>query len=136
MLDLTTRGPREVRAICEALPEEAGGVLVRASLPGTMWVGEIDLDVGLVREPLMLGHLCALVIGQGPRHLLGNGPHLPNESLPDTRRILRPQGYHQGGVGRPLHERAERRGVPAPHDRIPLPVAGQWARYWRRPFSL
>ncbi len=89
MRDLTTRGTRAAHALWEALADEAVGVLVRASLPGTRWVGEVDLDARLVREKLMLGHLFALVIGQGPRHRLGQGPHLPGEGLPDTRRILR-----------------------------------------------
>ena len=124
MLDLTTRDPREIRALREELPDQAVRVLIRAPLPRTMRVGEVDLDAGLLREQLVLGHLFALVVGEGPRHLLGQGAHLPGEGLPDTRRILRSQGHQEGGAGRPLHERAQRRGAPAPHDQIPLPVAG------------
>ena len=108
MRDLTTRGTRAARALWEALADEAVGVLVRASLPGTRWVGEVDLDARLVREQLMLGHLFALVIDQGPRHRLGQGRHLPGEGLPDAGRILRPQGHQEGGAGRPFHECAER----------------------------
>ena len=60
---------------------------------------------------------------------MGQGPHLPSEGLPDTRRNLRPQRYQEGGAGRPLYECAERRGVPAPHDQLSLPVA--WHRSLR-----
>ena len=48
MRDLTTRDPREVRALREELPDEAVGVFVRAPLPGTMRVGEVDLDARLL----------------------------------------------------------------------------------------
>lgn len=66
----------------------------------------------------------------GPGHRSGAVPSvgarapLPGEGLSDTRRLLRPQGHQEGGAGRPLHECAECRGVPAPHDLISLPVAG------------
>ena len=36
MLDLTTRDPRELRALRVELPDEAVRILVRAPLPGTM----------------------------------------------------------------------------------------------------
>jgi hypothetical protein len=77
-----------------------------------------------LREQRMRSHLVALVIGTGPRPLLGQGAHLPGEGLPDTRRLRRPPGHPEGGAGRPRHACAERRGVPAPHDQIPLPGAG------------
>jgi hypothetical protein len=59
MLDLATRDPYEVRALWEELPDEAVGVLVRALLPGTMRVGEGDLDARLLCEHLILCHLFA-----------------------------------------------------------------------------
>ena len=82
----------------------------------------IDLDMRPMREQLMLGHLFILVVGQGPCHLLGQGAHLSGKGLSAIRRILHSQAPG-GSAGRPLHECAERRGVPAPHDQIPLSVA-------------
>ena len=75
MLDLTTRDPREVRALREELPDEAVGVLVRASLPGAMRVGEVDLDARLLCEQLMLGHLFAFVLWRGLMKAHENKPN-------------------------------------------------------------
>lgn len=92
MLDLTTRDPREVRALLEKLPDEAVGVLFVPRSQGLCEWANIDLDMRPMREQLMLGHLFILVVGQGPCHLLGQGAHLSGKGLPAIRHILRSQG--------------------------------------------
>src|SRR5271167_2719817 len=37
---------RQVGASREVLPQQQIGVLVRATLPGTLWIAEVDLHIG------------------------------------------------------------------------------------------
>jgi len=52
---------REVRTSREVLPKQAVGILVRASLPGTVGVAEVDLHAGGDTELPVTGHLLAAV---------------------------------------------------------------------------
>ena len=61
----------EVGAFEEVLAEETVGVLVGATLPGTLGVAEVDIEVGVYSELSVLGHLGSLVPGQGAAQLLG-----------------------------------------------------------------
>jgi hypothetical protein len=55
----------QVCAFREVLPEQAVGVLVRTSLPGTGRVAEVDGDEYAPGEILMAGHFGALIPRQG-----------------------------------------------------------------------
>ena len=63
--------PGEVGALREVLPQQAVGVLVRAALPGALRVTGVDGQAGVDTQLGVLGHLRALVPGQGPAELLG-----------------------------------------------------------------
>ena len=64
----------QVHALGEVLSEQAIGILVRAALPGVLWIAEVHLDVGGEREALMIGHLAAAIPGERlvefPRQLM------------------------------------------------------------------
>src|ERR1019366_1831254 len=57
----------------EILAQQPVGVLVRAALPRASWITEVDLQTGIEPELHVLGHLNALVPGQGPPKLFGEG---------------------------------------------------------------
>ena len=63
----------EVGAFGEVLTEETVGVLVGSTLPWTLRVAEVDVEVGICAELSVLGHFGALVPGQGAAELLGQG---------------------------------------------------------------
>src|SRR5437016_6659605 len=64
LLDLFSRELIEPRALGEKLAQQAIGVLVRAPLPGTMWMRKVDAHLRLLREEAVLAHFLALVIGE------------------------------------------------------------------------
>ena len=61
----------EIGAFGEVLAEETVGVLVGATLPGTLGVAEVDIEIGVYSQLSVLGHLGSLVPGQGAAQLLG-----------------------------------------------------------------
>src|SRR3989344_7176008 len=54
----------QVAALGQVLPQQTVGVLVDAALPGTVRIGEVDLDPSGFRQPLMRGHFPALIVCQ------------------------------------------------------------------------
>jgi hypothetical protein len=64
--DLVGGPARQVGAFWEILTKQAVGVLVRASLPRALRVGEVDRDSGLDLERGVLGELFAAIPGQRP----------------------------------------------------------------------
>ena len=63
----------EVGAFGEVLAEETVGVVVGSTLPGTLGVAEVDVEVGLCAELSMLGHFDSLVPGSGSGGVVGAG---------------------------------------------------------------
>jgi len=61
----------EVGILGEEVADEPVGVLVCASLPGGVWVGEEHDHVGFGREEPMLGHLQPVVVGHGKPDVQG-----------------------------------------------------------------
>ena len=65
----------EVGALREILPQQPICVLVAASLPGRVWVAEVDRHPGRHRDLLMLGHFPSLVPGHRPAQLFRECVH-------------------------------------------------------------
>ena len=61
----------EIGAFREVLAEQTVGVLVGATLPGTLGVAEVNIEIGVYSELSVLGHLGSLVPGQRLAELLG-----------------------------------------------------------------
>ncbi len=59
------------------------GVLVGASLPGTLGVTKVDVDTGVDGELGVLGHLFAWIPGQRPPQVFGETLHRFSESSAD-----------------------------------------------------
>ena len=72
-LDLGVGDAVEVGALGEVLADQAVGVLVGGTLPGAVGIGEVDLDVGGEGESGVVGHLRALIPGDGGVHGPGQG---------------------------------------------------------------
>ncbi len=105
------------------LSQQAVRVLVRASLPGTLRMGEVDLHFCLFREQSMLAHFLTLVVREGAPELGGQRPHFPRESPPHGGRVLSLQRHQQRKSGGAFHQRPERRRVGMAHEQVALPMA-------------
>src|SRR3569832_1962616 len=63
----------EIGTLGEVLPQQPIGVLVRAALPGTSWIAEVDLDSCVDPKTTVLSHFDALVPGQRTTQFFGQG---------------------------------------------------------------
>ena len=71
----------EVGAFGEVLAEETVGVVVGSTLPWTLRVAEVDVEVGVCAELSVLGHFDSLVPGQRAAELLGQGGDRRSDSV-------------------------------------------------------
>ena len=55
---------RKIHSLREVLPQQAIGVFVRTTLPGTSRITEVHLDVGVQAEALVIRHFLAAIPGQ------------------------------------------------------------------------
>ncbi len=55
---------RQIHSLREVLSEQSVGVLVGTPLPGTLWITEVHLDIGVQAEAFVVGHLFATIPGQ------------------------------------------------------------------------
>lgn len=56
---------RQVRSFWKVLPKQAIGILIGTALPWTLWIAEIDFDIGCQGKSLMVLHLRASIPSQG-----------------------------------------------------------------------
>jgi len=73
----------QVCALGKVLSQQSVGVLVGASLPRGGGVAEVDRDTGRDLELLVAGHLRALIPGQRPAQMLGQGADQRHEDVAD-----------------------------------------------------
>ena len=64
-VEMRLRMHRHVSSLREVLSQQTVGVLIGTALPGTLWIAEVDVDVGCQRKSAMIGKLLAPVPGQG-----------------------------------------------------------------------
>ena len=76
--------PAQVGALGKVPAQQAVGVLIRAALPGAMRIAEVDPQSGDDVELSVLRHLGALVPGQRPAQLLGQGHDRCGDRVPDS----------------------------------------------------
>ena len=133
-LDLPPRDVLELGAGGKKLPQQAVRVLVRAPLPGTLGMGEVDLHLGLFGEQPMFPHLLPLVVREGAAELGRQRPDFPREGPPHRGCVFGRQGDQQCKSGGAFHQRAERRRVRMANQQVALPMAGHRAiRHLGRP---
>src|ERR1700733_14095222 len=64
LVELRLRMDGQVGSSREVLPQQEIRVFVRAALPGTLWITEVDLNIRRYREVFVLGHLQPSIPGQ------------------------------------------------------------------------
>ena len=74
-VQLSLRIYRQVRSLGEVLSQKPIGVLIGSTLPWTLRVAEVDINVGRQAEPAMIREFFAAVPGQG---LVELGRQLPS----------------------------------------------------------
>jgi hypothetical protein len=119
----------QVGAFGQILSDQAVGVLVGASLPGTMRITEVHGDAGRLGEFPMVGHLLTLIIGQAEAERLGNPLEFVGEGRQDV-------GFGRLGVRQPdqdeqptarFYQGADGAGIPFALDEVTLPVSRKLA---------
>src|ERR1039458_7696480 len=82
----------EVGSFREVLAQKSVGVLVRAALPGTLRVAEVDGEAGVDTQLGVLGHLGALIPCKRPAELSGQGRNRGGDRVPDRLSAVAGQG--------------------------------------------
>ena len=54
----------EIHSLREVLSQQAVGIFIRPPLPGTLWITEVHLDVGVQAEALVISQLFATIPSQ------------------------------------------------------------------------
>ena len=116
----------QVGALREVLPQQAVDVLVAGPLPGTVRVGEVDLDVRVHADLSVQAHLLALVPGQRLLEVRRPAGELRGQRGRDlgggvsVRQVQQPQV-----AGGALHHGADRRLRPGADDQVSFEMAGE-----------
>ena len=106
------------------MTEQTVGVLVRPSLPGRVWITEVDLDAGGDRELSVARHLLALVPGDGRGQLPRQGGDGRLHGRLDLDGPLAVGEVEQEQVAsRALDEGADGAATSCSHHEVSLPVA-------------
>jgi len=114
---------RQIRPLGQILAQQPIGVLVGASLPGTMRIRKEDADGQSLGQTLMLGHLFSTIVGQGFAQRRRDMPELLREALSGTFRIRPLHPGQQDQARRPLHQGADGRAIAGPLEAVAFPVA-------------
>jgi hypothetical protein len=77
-VELRLRVHRHVGSLGKMLPQQPIGVLIGSTLPRTLRVAKVDVDLGRPRKPPMIGKLLALSPRARQPHAIGQPSVLPN----------------------------------------------------------
>jgi len=72
LVQLRLRVAGQIRLLRQVVPQEPVGVFVRAALPGTLRIAEVNLDIGSHGEAFVLGHLQPAVHVSERRNVAGS----------------------------------------------------------------
>ena len=112
----------QVAALGKVLPQQAVGVLVDASRPGTVRIGEVARHPRGFSQPLMRRHFPALIVRQRQPFLpLNPIAHLTKSAQCYFGAGVVPPGQY-GEQGGPLHPCTDGRAVQGPLDEIAFPM--------------
>src|SRR3974390_865469 len=115
---------RQVRSLLKVLSQQTIGVLIATTLPRTLRIAEVNIDVGGQREPAMIGKLFAPVPGQGLIQLVRYHLRLFDQRGNDGLRIL--VGYlRQRHVTRMPFDQRRDVAVLLPGQKNTLPLRAQ-----------
>ena len=65
LVQLSLRVHRQVGSFRKVLPQQTVSVLIGTTLPGALWIAEVDINIGRERESSMIRKLLPSVPGQG-----------------------------------------------------------------------
>ena len=124
MLDLGVGDVGEVGAFGEEVPDQAVAVLVGGALPGRVGIAEVGLAARSEGEAGVLGHLDALVPGEG-RHQGGRESvgHL-DQCVGHGGGVTAGDPLDHGVAGGAFVEGHQGRGVALADDEVSFPVSG------------
>ena len=122
-VQLTLGVAREGRAFGQVLTQQSIRVFIRAALPRAVGISKEHLNLELLRQALLLGHLFASIIGQGVAQRDGHLPELLGEATIGALRIRALHFCQQNQAGRPLDQCADCRSVARPLEEVAFPVA-------------
>src|SRR5207249_541064 len=122
-VEIGLRVVRQLGALGEVLPQQAIRVLVRAALPGALWVAEVDLHVRGDAEGLMVRHLHAPIPGERAAKRLGQLGDLFADRRDNGRRLLALHLHQESEPGVALDQRRDV-AVAGAGEQIAFPVAG------------
>ena len=128
IVELFLREQRQVGALGQVLAQQAVGVFADAALPGSVRMGEVDVDSGVPGQGLVVSHLRSLVVGQGAAQLAVEAVEDLGEGLcgqVGPAAVQLDQGDEQGSA---FDQRADLRAVVLADDQIALPVARDQAQ--------
>lgn len=122
------RHVREIHPFGKVLPQQPVGIFIRATLPGLVWIAEVDLDIRGEREVSVLGHFAATIPRQRPVQLLRQATGAFDQCV-DHRLAVLVGHLHQDHIAcLPLDQRGDLAVLVAKHQ-IAFPVT------WHRPIS-
>ena len=112
----------QVSSLGEVLPEQTVGVFVDAALPRAVRIGKVNFHTRGLGQALVLSHLLALIVRQRKALLrLDAVQHLAEAAERGLGTGILHPGQHSEQRGA-LHQRANRRTVKRPFDKVP----SQW----------
>ena len=74
---------RQVSPFREVLSQQTVGIFIRPTLPWTLWITEVDFDIGVQTEAFVISHLLATIPGQRLVDLSWQFVRLLNERIDD-----------------------------------------------------
>lgn len=115
--------PRQIRALRQVLAQQAIGILVGPALPGAVRIGKEDLDRETLRQPLMVRHLFAPIVGQRFPQRGGHLSELLGEAPVGTGGIRAVHSDQQHQSRGPFHQGAHSRAIAGAFQQVAFPVA-------------
>ena len=88
LVEMRLRIARQVGSSREVLPQQQVGVFVRATLPGTLRIAEVDLHIRSYRKVLVFGHLQSAIPGQRAPQGSGEFTNMPTQCRHDHGRVF------------------------------------------------
>ena len=126
MLHPTYLAIGDLRKVCtlrKELAYKTVHVLVGSTLPWTVRICEVHLDLCLFGKQAVLRHFLALIIGHRQAKVFWKPFHDISESFAYRLCIVAVQPHQQQVATRSLSQRAQGRPVARSHDQVPFPVS-------------
>ncbi len=112
---------RKIIALGEILPYQPVGILIGSSLPGRVWMGEIEVGLQCVADRFMGSEFGAVIRGQGVHPVFDRG-QVSNQCLAHPRCLPVGQDINVHKVRGTLDYGQHNGGIVFPTHRVQLPI--------------